>query len=533
MRAKLFAVIVSALSLVSTDQAVAGNAGAAFVGGMIGGAIGSAIANSQSRTKKPRRQTAPSKPRKSSAPATARSTTKSVAPDGDVAANGAPWLATPMPNGLMVVTNAQGLSFSYDIAGKPRLIIQPASALPATAVAAVPVSVVVDGSVFGLLQARVDSGTLLVDDPQVLGLEQRLKPAKEVTFTSAFSTNTVKLSGFAVAIDQLALFRQQQAMLAASNPAAVQQQAPAAAPAPAPAPAPASVPAVTTAAAVPAVPAAPAVADTAAAPAVQQASITTTEPVVTQPAAGSVNLSAIPALGAQSRKVALVIGNGAYQNAGQLANPRNDATAMTRMLSGLGFKVISSIDASKPVMEESIREFIQDARSADVSLFFYSGHGMEVAGENFLLPVDVKLDDEAALNFEVVNSKVITNSMGGENKVGIILLDACRDNPFTKSLRRKMVASRAASVSNGLAPISADGGGLVVAFATAPGDVAADGDSSNSPFTTALLKWVPQKGLEIDQVMKRVKAEVSTITNNDQRPWTNSDLTSDVFLAGQ
>jgi uncharacterized caspase-like protein len=199
-----------------------------------------------------------------------------------------------------------------------------------------------------------------------------------------------------------------------------------------------------------------------------------------------------------------------------------------------GFKkTIVATDASKSAMETSIREFIQDARSADVSLFFYSGHGMEVSGENFLLPVDAKLADEAALSFEVINSKVITNAMGGEKKVGIILLDACRDNPFTKSLRRAMVASRAANVSNGLAPISAEGGGLVVAFATSPGDVAADGDGVNSPFTTALINWLPQKGLEIDQVMKRVKSEVATVTNNDQRPWTNSDLTSDVFLAGQ
>ena len=123
--------------------------------------------------------------------------------------------------------------------------------------------------------------------------------------------------------------------------------------------------------------------------------------------------------------------------------------------------------------------------------------------------------------------------MGGERQIGIILLDACRDNPFTKSLKRSMAASRAATVSDGLAPISSDVGGLVVAFATAPGDTASDGVGANSPFTTALLKWMPEKGLEIELMMKKVKSEVSTITNNDQRPWTNSDLTTEVYLAGQ
>lgn len=232
-------------------------------------------------------------------------------------------------------------------------------------------------------------------------------------------------------------------------------------------------------------------------------------------------------------KVALIIGNGAYENAPQLTNPRNDATAMSRMLNELGFTVISAFDANKRDMENSIREFLREAKSADLSLFFYSGHGIEVGGENFLLPIDTKLEDEAALNFEVINSKVITDAMGGDKQVGVILLDACRSNPFSRSLKRSLVASRAASVSDGLAPISASGGGLVVAFATAPGDTASDGSGRNSPFTTALLKWMPEKGLEIEQVMKRVKSDVSASTGNDQRPWTNSDLTKDVYLAGQ
>ena len=233
------------------------------------------------------------------------------------------------------------------------------------------------------------------------------------------------------------------------------------------------------------------------------------------------------------RKVAIVIGNGAYENAQPLPNPRNDASAMSQMLTGLGFKVIVAVDANKSQMEASIREFLKEVRNADVSLFFYAGHGMEVAGENFMLPTDTKLEDEAALNFEVINSKVVTNAMGGEKKVGIILLDACRNNPFTRSLKRSMIASRAATVSEGLAAISTEGGGLVIAYATAPGTTASDGDGRNSPFTTALLKWMPEKGLEIEQMLKKVKVEVSSITDNNQRPWTNSDLTMEVYIAGK
>ena len=522
MHLKKLAIAVSLFSMVSVEQSLAGNNGAAFVGGVIGGAIGSAIVNGQKRPAAKKKVGNKKSPANKS-PAVTKKKTAPTAGSGALA-DGAPWMATPMPNGLMVATNAQGLTFTYDVHGRPRLMIQSMSAVQASSVGLiVPVSIVVDGVAFGLLQAKAEAGGLVIDDPQVLGLEQRLKPAHEVSVTSTMSTITVNLSGFSKAIDQLGVFRQQQALLAAANTpttsandqvnvTAVAQQA--------------------TSGAASSVTSEPSALD--AAPASQSANELTNAAAI-QPSVGAVTQTGqLPdnTIGNSARKVALIIGNSAYQNAGQLANPRNDASAMSEVLRGIGFQVIVATDATKAAMETSIREFIQEARRADVSLFFYSGHGMEVSGENFLLPVDTKLEDESALSFEVINSKVITNAMGGDNKVGIILLDACRDNPFTNSLRRAMVASRAANVSNGLAPIQAEGGGLVVAFATAPGDVAADGDGVNSPFTTALIKWLPQKGLEIDQVMKRVKAEVASVTNNDQRPWTNSDLTSDVFLAG-
>ena len=139
-------------------------------------------------------------------------------------------------------------------------------------------------------------------------------------------------------------------------------------------------------------------------------------------------------------------------------------------------------------------------------------------------------EEETALNFELIDVKSITNYMGGESKVGIVFLDACRDNPFARSLARSLGANRSASVSQGLAPMSSEGGGLEFVYATSPGDVAADGEGTHSPFTAALLRFLPTKGVELDLVLKRVKADVIAATKNQQRPWTNSDLSTEVYL---
>ena len=236
-----------------------------------------------------------------------------------------------------------------------------------------------------------------------------------------------------------------------------------------------------------------------------------------------------PPVVTDERKVALVIGNGSYEHAVPLDNPKNDATAMTSMLEQMGFEVVSGTDLGLGEMTAKIREFVKRARQADLALFFYAGHGIQVAGQNHLIPVDAKVEDVTALDFELVNSASITNHMGGLDKVGIVLLDACRDNPFTRTLARSL-GTRSSQVGSGLAAISTLGGGLLVGFATAPGDVAADGDGTNSPFTKALLKHFPTPGMEIQRIMTRVKADVIQVTKNDQRPWHNSDLARDVFL---
>jgi len=240
------------------------------------------------------------------------------------------------------------------------------------------------------------------------------------------------------------------------------------------------------------------------------------------------NSSAQPVI-TNERKVALVIGNSAYRQAPELANPKNDATAMSDMLRRMGFEVVFGTDLGKRDLEQKVLEFVRKAKQADISLFFYAGHGIQVGGQNYLIPVDAAVKDETALDFELVNVSMVTNYIGGQDKVGIILLDACRDNPLSRSLARSL-GTRSAQVGNGLAAISTQGGGVLVGFATAPGDVAVDGQGRNSPFTTALLKHLPTPGMEIQRIMTRVKAEVIAVTKNGQRPWHNSDLARDVIL---
>ncbi|MEM1198700.1 MAG: caspase family protein [Pseudomonadota bacterium] len=248
-----------------------------------------------------------------------------------------------------------------------------------------------------------------------------------------------------------------------------------------------------------------------------------------EPQQQAASASSTPVLTAE-RKVALVIGNQAYKHAVPLANPKNDATKMSAMLKRLGFDVVFGTDLRKREMEQQVRKFVRKSREADLSLFFYAGHGIQVAGQNYLMPVDAKVKDETALDFELFNVSKVSNYMGGSGRVGIILLDACRDNPLSRTLARSL-GTRSAQVGRGLARISTPRGGLLVGFATSPGDVAADGQGENSPFTAALLKHLPTPGVEIELLMKRVKAQVIRMTKNDQRPWHNSDLAKEVYLA--
>jgi uncharacterized caspase-like protein len=232
------------------------------------------------------------------------------------------------------------------------------------------------------------------------------------------------------------------------------------------------------------------------------------------------------------RRLALVIGNGAYRHTAPLPNPVKDAEAMASALTGLGFEVIVGMDLDHVAFGRRMQDFARRAEQADVALFYYAGHGMQVNGENYLVPVDAALKREADLEFETVRVDQVLRQMQRASGPKIALLDACRDNPLATQLSRQLGGrTRAVVLSSGMSEIAVQNvTGTMVAFATAPGSVALDGENGRSPFTAALLKHMDTPGLDIDLVMKRVRGEVAEKTNQRQQPWTNSSLTREFYL---
>lgn len=237
------------------------------------------------------------------------------------------------------------------------------------------------------------------------------------------------------------------------------------------------------------------------------------------------DLSTLP----PGKRVALVMGNSAYDYAPLLPNPKNDAARLMETLKRLGFTVILGLDQGKTGMEGSIRNFVRSMSDADVALFFYAGHAMQMDGKNYLIPVDAKLEDATAVDFETIELGTILNYMNAPGRLSIALLDACRDNPLSRKFRT-LGTSRSSFVGRGLAAPEAGGGNILIGFATAPGDVALDGDGDNSPFTTALLKHIETPALEIEIMMKRVKADVYAATQGSQSPWHNSALRKEFYF---
>jgi tetratricopeptide (TPR) repeat protein len=286
----------------------------------------------------------------------------------------------------------------------------------------------------------------------------------------------------------------------------------AAAPAPAPSPPPAAIP----------VPAAPPPVVQAAEPRV---AVAPPPPVPAQPAKPTVPTPAAET----GRRVALVIGNASYRHATALPNPGNDAADMAQALRELGFEVIEGRDLDWAGIHAKVREFARKLDDATMALFFYAGHGVQVDGRNYLVPVDAKLDRAGTLDQDAVDLLAVLRPMETEKRVNLVFLDACRDNPFTGSLARSLGASRSTAVGRGLAPIQRASGTLIT-YATEPGITAADGEGRNSPFTAALLRHIRKPGIEIEQMMKLVRLDVMQATREKQLPKTDSGLLSEVFL---
>src|SRR5262245_5318981 len=231
-------------------------------------------------------------------------------------------------------------------------------------------------------------------------------------------------------------------------------------------------------------------------------------------------------------RVALVIGNSKYTGVNVVPNAVNDARVMAGALREIGFVVVDGFDLTRDNMERQIREFLRKSQSARVTLFFYAGHGLQVDGRNYLLPVNAKLQTVSDLGFETVGLDNILENLDGVSRTNIIILDACRNNPFAQALAARSGVTRSATVLSGLAGYSNLGTGTLIAFSTAPGAVALDGSGSNSPFTRALARHVRTPALEVRQMLTRVRADVAAETGGQQIPWDNSSLLGEVYLAG-
>jgi uncharacterized caspase-like protein len=235
--------------------------------------------------------------------------------------------------------------------------------------------------------------------------------------------------------------------------------------------------------------------------------------------------------GAQGLRVALVIGNSNYEIAGGLTNPRNDAEDLAEKLATLGFDVIKGVDLTKGDMDRLIRQFSERLDNADLGLFFYAGHGIQVDGTNYLVPTDAKARSSAALDFEMVRTDLIQATMERGARANIIILDACRNNPLARTLAATST-TRSLVIGEGLAEVKA-GKGTLVSFSTQPGKVALDSDGGrNSPYAAALLRHLGRPGEDIVNALIRVRKEVLQTTNGRQIPWDQHSLLEQIVLAG-
>ncbi len=230
------------------------------------------------------------------------------------------------------------------------------------------------------------------------------------------------------------------------------------------------------------------------------------------------------------KRVAFVVGNGAYKNVPQLPNPPMDAKTMASTLRNVGFDVVEGYNLTRDKMTEKLLEFGHKAEGADIAVFYYAGHGIAMGGSNYLLPVDADLKSEADVKLgATINVDTTLEQTMQDAKVKLVFLDACRDNPFAAKMRSAKL-SRGLTVDSGLAAMNT-GQGTLIAFATSPGQTALDGDKgTNSPFTRALVANITQPGVEIQQAMTKVRAQVDEETNKGQMPWGHTDLTGAVYL---
>jgi hypothetical protein len=222
-------------------------------------------------------------------------------------------------------------------------------------------------------------------------------------------------------------------------------------------------------------------------------------------------------------RLALVIGNGNYTHGGFLSNPENDARSMAESLKRLGFETIVYYNVDQVKLKQAIDEFGNRLRQYETGLFFYAGHGIQVKGYNYLIPVDASMGSEIDVEYNCVEAgRVLSRMEESGSSTNIVILDACRDNPFERSWTRK-------AQGQGLAFMNAPSGSLI-AYATSPGSTASDGPGKNGLYTSSLLKFMNNPGITILEVFQRVRSEVRTKSNNRQTPWESTSLEGNFYF---
>lgn len=217
---------------------------------------------------------------------------------------------------------------------------------------------------------------------------------------------------------------------------------------------------------------------------------------------------------AHAARIALVIGNSSYEAVAPLPNPTRDADAIAESLKRLGFEVSVGRDTRKATLEGLLADFSEKAAQAEMAVVFYAGHGIEVGGENYLIPVDAKLKSDTRIKFEAVSLNDILSAIEGGNGIKLVLLDACRNNPFIA----KMEGTRTRSIGRGLAKVEA-ADGIYISYSAAAGTTASDGEGEHSPYTEALLSTIEEPGLELNFLFRKVARVVKQKTNGAQTPF--------------
>jgi hypothetical protein len=227
------------------------------------------------------------------------------------------------------------------------------------------------------------------------------------------------------------------------------------------------------------------------------------------------------------KRIALVIGNSAYRYTRRLDNPRNDATDIGGALKRLGFQVIEGFDLDRVGLDAKIRDFTAHLRGASVGVFFYAGHGLHVAGQNYLVPVDARLAGVPALDTELVRLDLVHRTMEREAPTNILFFDACRDGPLPDA---RAMGTRSAEIGRGLATVQG-GAGTLISFSTQPGTIALDGKGRNSPYSAALARQLAASHEDLGAMLIAIRNDVMRETDNKQVPWEHSALTGRFYFS--